>query len=261
MAPKKKATTAPKKAAKKEETAPIVQQEEDDFYREPIKRIVRPDDQLNLTEEQLDEEFTRVLTANDPNVPNNITKYNYKYKAYKQDPEGPMDHLAFHYHVDGSCLHKESEDAILQQQKEDEKKMEIERSKKEAAQEALDAGEEDIEAEVPHTGKNQFNYSERACQTFNNPVRERGVATVPPELVSFSANVSQWEIYDKYMKAWGNASALREEGAAADGSASVAPPLPVAAHSAADDEDVVHSAAMGTALRLLERMEIGRAHV
>jgi hypothetical protein len=50
------------------------------------------------------------------------------------------------------------------------------------------------------------------------------------------------------------ASALREEGAAADGSASVAPPLPVAAHSAADDEDVVHSAAMGTALRLLERM-------
>ena len=36
-----------------------------------------------LTEDQLNEEVARVLTANDPNVPNNITKYNYKERAYK----------------------------------------------------------------------------------------------------------------------------------------------------------------------------------
>lgn len=257
MAPKKKATTAPKKAAKKEETAPIVQQEEDDFYREPIKRIVRPDDQLNLTEEQLDEEFTRVLTANDPNVPNNITKYNYKDKAYKQDPEGPMDHLAFHYHVDGSCLHKESEDAILQQQKEDEKKMEIERSKKEAAQEALDAGEEDIEAEVPHTGKNQFNYSERAAQTFNNSLRSRGVATQPPPVVQFFATVTQWDIYDTYMQDLKNQQ-LEEENsknaekrkAGAGGGASIEE----GGQKKGKEDDMVHSQKMSNALKILERM-------
>ena len=39
--------------------------------------------QLNLSETELKEEITRVLTANDPHVPNNITKYNFKERAYK----------------------------------------------------------------------------------------------------------------------------------------------------------------------------------
>lgn len=132
-------------------------QDEEDYYREPIKRTVRPENQLVLSEEQLEDEFTRVLTANDPNIPNNTTKYNYKEKAYKQDPEGPMDHLIFHFQMNGCSLHKESEDALLQQQIEDEKKMELDRLKKEAAQEAQEAGEENMEAEAPKTGKNQVN--------------------------------------------------------------------------------------------------------
>eukprot|EP01035_Chromulina_nebulosa_P034128 gene34128-45756_t len=218
MAPKKKTASSPsptktvsgikkKKDQVVENTtsATITQnsapaQDEDDFYREPIKRIVRPDNQLNLTEEQLDEEFTRVLTANDNNVPNNITKYNYKEKAYKQDPEGPMDHLAFHLQMDGCALHKDSEDAIQQQQQEETKKMEMDRIKKEAIQEALEAGEDDVEAEAPKTGKNQFNFSERAAQTFNNILRSRGVATQPPPVVQFVATVTQWDIYDSYMQ-------------------------------------------------------------
>lgn len=49
------------------------------------------------------------------------------------------------------------------------------------------------------SGKNQFNYSERAAQTFNNPMRERGVVTEPPPMLSFKSTVAQWEIYDSYM--------------------------------------------------------------
>lgn len=94
--------------------------------------------QLQLTAEQLVEDFTRVLTANDPNVPNNITKYNYKEKSYKQDPEGPMDHLIFHFQLDGCSLHKESEDVSQQQEFEENKKMEMDRLRKEAAQEAFE---------------------------------------------------------------------------------------------------------------------------
>ena len=157
-------------------------QDDEDFYREPIKRIVRPENQvsrsmeqlkqlisaryhankasflavwkkvltyyqqpsntdfykLQLSPEQLLEDFTRVLTANDPNVPNNITKYNYKEKAYKQDPEGPMDHLIFHFQLDGCSLHRESEDVVQQQEFEANKKMETDRLRKEAAQEAFE---------------------------------------------------------------------------------------------------------------------------
>ena len=53
--------------------APPPPQEEEDFYREPIKRVVRPESQLELTEKELEDEITRVLTANDPNVPDNTT--------------------------------------------------------------------------------------------------------------------------------------------------------------------------------------------
>lgn len=46
------------------------------------------------------------------------------------------------------------------------------------------AGEEDFVADAPKNGKNQFNFSERAAQTFNNTLCTRGVATEPPPVVS-----------------------------------------------------------------------------
>lgn len=73
--------------------------------------------------------------------------------------------------------------------------------------------------------RNQFNFSERAAQTFNNPLRERGTSTEPPPTANMSGNptqmvdkelhqnlvseeinswvptgsCSQWEIYDEYI--------------------------------------------------------------
>jgi dynein intermediate chain 1, axonemal len=45
---------------------------------------------------------------------------------------------------------------------------------------------------------NQFNFSDRASQTNNNPLRDRFTMTEPPPRVNFSANANQWEIYDAY---------------------------------------------------------------
>ena len=233
--------------------APAVDEEEEEVYHEPIKRVVKPDAQLELTDVQMEEEITRVLTANDPNVATNITKYNYKDKAYKQDPEGPMDHLAFHFVMDGCSLYKDSEEAQQQEQLEDTKKMEAERQRKEAAQEALEAGEDDT-TDIPKTGKNQFNYSERAAQTFNNSVRSRGVSTEPPPVVSFSATVTQWDIFDSYMQEYKNALAedeasknalAKKHGAGEEGETK---------EKARKEGDMVHSQKMSNALKILERM-------
>ncbi|XP_076354403.1 dynein intermediate chain 2, ciliary-like isoform X2 [Tachypleus tridentatus] len=46
--------------------------------------------------------------------------------------------------------------------------------------------------------KNKFNFYERAAQTYNNPYRERGFQTQPPPQITFSASVTQWDIYDSY---------------------------------------------------------------
>jgi dynein intermediate chain 1, axonemal len=229
--------------------------DEDDFYREPIKKIVRPENQLQLPEEKLEEEISKVLTANDPNVPNNITKYNYKDRSYKQDPEGPMDHLAFHLSLDGCCLFKDSEEADQQQKHEEAKRLELDRLKKEAAQEAKEAGEEDIEADAPKTGKNQFNYSERAAQTFNNVLRSRGVATEPPPVVSFSYTVTQWDIADSYMAELKRQQQLEEEAKSADKRKSThASSAEQENAKKSKENDMVHSAKMSNALKILERM-------
>jgi dynein intermediate chain 1 len=234
--------------------APTAMIEEEDIYREPVKITVRPEEQMELSEKEMEEEITRVLTANDPNVPNNITKYNYKDKAYKQDPEGPMDHLAFHFSMDGCSLFKTSEEAEQQKQQEETKKMEADRQRKEAAQEALDAGEEDME-DVPKTGKNQFNYSERAAQTVNNGVRSRGVATQPPPVVGFANTVTQWDIFDAYIQEFKNQ--LAEEEAAK----SVLQKRHRQGNEGESAEvktrkegDMVHSQKMSNALKILERM-------
>lgn len=47
---------------------------------------------------------------------------------------------------------------------------------------------------------NQFNYSDRASQTNNNPLRDRTTMTEPPPRVNFSANANQWEIFDAYQE-------------------------------------------------------------
>ena len=47
---------------------------------------------------------------------------------------------------------------------------------------------------------NQFNFSERASQTNNNPLRDRTTMTEPPPRVNFSANANQWEIFDAYQE-------------------------------------------------------------
>ena len=49
------------------------------FYDcEQPKQMVTPEDQLHLTEEELKEEFTRILTANNPHAPSNIVRYSFK---------------------------------------------------------------------------------------------------------------------------------------------------------------------------------------
>lgn len=44
--------------------------------------MVKPKDQLHLTEEELKEEFTRILTANNPHAPSNIVRYSFKVIAF-----------------------------------------------------------------------------------------------------------------------------------------------------------------------------------
>ncbi|XP_067887592.1 dynein, axonemal, intermediate chain 1, paralog 2 [Heterodontus francisci] len=182
------------------------------------KSHIKPADQLDLTEQELKEEITRVLTANNPHAPQNIVRYSFKERAYKQVPL--ISQLAIHFARDGYLLHKDSDEAKRQRSRwkfsedsgteeittpveilpsESVEKVDTEEEEPPDAKAAEEEEEKEVirprqERKVP----NQFNFSERASQTFNNPVRENGCQTEPPPRATFSSTANQWEIFDAY---------------------------------------------------------------
>nr|XP_004047998.4 dynein axonemal intermediate chain 1 isoform X4 [Gorilla gorilla gorilla] len=191
------------------------------------KATVRPPDQLELTDTELKEEFTRILTANNPHAPQNIVRYSFKEGTYK--PIGFVNQLAVHYTQVGNLIPKDSDEGRRQHYRdelvagsqesvkvisetgnleEDEEPKELETEPgSQTDVPAAGAAEKVTEEELmtpkqPKERKltNQFNFSERASQTYNNPVRDRECQTEPPPRTNFSATANQWEIYDAYVE-------------------------------------------------------------
>lgn len=141
---------------------------------------MRPANQLQLTEPELTEEIAKMLTANNPTAPQNVARFNMKERCYKFEPM--VEQLVVHYGSDGYLLQKGSDEAR--------KQVDAERSEAEAAakfnaeiERALREKEAGLEVEAPDDSKqlrNQFNFSERAAQTFNYPLRDRATFTEPP---------------------------------------------------------------------------------
>lgn len=173
-------------------------QEDDEFAQWETKALLKPDDQLNLTETELKEEMTRILKANNPNAPQNIVRFSHKEKAYKLAPH--VEQLAIHFQLDGNLIHKESEEAKRQlttktkdvSDASSDVKVETEAVKEDEDDEEKKAGGKEKQL------KNQFNYSDRASQTYNNPMRDRTTMTEPPPRINFASNATQWEIFDAY---------------------------------------------------------------
>ncbi|XP_009468864.1 PREDICTED: dynein intermediate chain 1, axonemal, partial [Nipponia nippon] len=193
------------------------------------KTLVKPPDQLELTEAELKEEFTRILTANNPHAPQNIVRYSFKERAYK--PISYVDQMAIHFSLNGNMILKDSDEGRRQSIKLSTaaEKAPIETSAvtseeaeikdEESTGDTQAAGEEEAEgsgtaevaeaaeAEEPHPPRvkeqklaNQFNFIERASRTLNNPMREKACQSEPTPCKNFSATANQWEIYDAYVE-------------------------------------------------------------
>ncbi|KAK9529339.1 hypothetical protein VZT92_013441 [Zoarces viviparus] len=179
------------------------------------KGLIKPPDQLELTETELNEEITRILTTNNPHAPQNIVHYSFKERAYK--PTGVVDQMVVLFELEGSLVHQDSDEARRLRAKGDLPKetatvatgTEPDEEKPDTLGtlvEVDEAGEEDrpdsaaSKADMEPKATNQFKFSERASQTLNNPLRERSCQTEPPSRSIFAATANQWEIYDAYVE-------------------------------------------------------------
>ncbi|XP_054842127.1 dynein axonemal intermediate chain 1 [Eublepharis macularius] len=191
------------------------------------KTLIKPPDQLDLTDAELKEEITRILTANNPHAPQNIVRYSFKERAYKQ--MSVVEQLAVHFTLCGNLIFRDSDEGRRQSLRQStmsavvpvttsfvvedlEEDVELKEDTSQAtlmpaAPEEQEEQEQEPEQEQPRPRliqerklTNQFNFSERASQTYNNPIRDRACQMEPPPRATFSANANQWEIYDDYVE-------------------------------------------------------------
>jgi dynein intermediate chain 1 len=214
------------------------------------KDPVRPDDQLELTEEELKVELTRILRADNPHAPDNIVRFSHKEGAYRQ--MSSVEQCAFHFSMPAVMVHVDSEEARRMAVRRRFSKQPPATTTAEAGTGGTDEGEASGTAEAgtstgedaPDEGvggdgeggvgepteggegeeaapeaeadaeadeedgddddeinkplRNQFNFSERASQTYNYAMRERGTMTEAPARAAFGATATQWAMYDAY---------------------------------------------------------------
>lgn len=172
----------------------------DEMFALPTREVVKPENQLQLSEAELNEEIAKMLTANNAEAPKNIARFNMKERCYKFEPM--VEQTITHYATDGWLLYKSSEEA--------KKQMDMEKMEQEAMarfqaelERAMHEKGGDGEVEPPDDSRqlrNQFNFSERAAQTLNYPMRDRETFTEPPPTATISGVCTQWDIYDEYIK-------------------------------------------------------------
>lgn len=220
--------------------------------------MIVPEDQVKLSSKELDEDITRVLTANNPQVPQNVVIYNFEDREFKGVPGTADEHVAFHVVLEGSVMHTESEGAADQRNNEKEYRSQVDERRRDLQRAAQEEGkpeltEADLEDDLQ---RNQFNFTERAAQTYVNPIKTRVVSTTPPETAHSSGVMTQWAMYDAYVAEFERLTLLAqaEKAGAARTEKGGAAASSSGKGGGKRSDDPMHSAAMGHALKVMERM-------
>lgn len=232
----------------------------DDHWLQP-KVLLKPDNQLDLTEEELSTEFTRILNSNNPHAAQNFARFSYKERTYKVTKD--VDQLYMHFSMDGGfLLYKGTDEAKRQLAGEGVNTEGQAGEGKEGG--AGEGGEEQAPAPIPvesmvaapkkETLRNQFNFSERASQTFNNPHRDRETSTEPPPRATFSDTATQWAIYDAYVADLERQKQSKDKANKGSKSQKDEDKKKKLASVETVQDDVVHSGAMVKASKIVERM-------
>eukprot|EP01084_Bolivina_argentea_P145066 254374_1 len=187
MIPRKSLMNKKKKKSSKEIAKENIYFDEE---LEPVEVQMIPPDQLELNDAELDEEITKTLTCLDPNQPSKITHFNFKSGVFESKPNNY--YIAMHTNKEGIIWNKKEREALEELEKEkekekeekdvedskteenenkqdekdtqDEKSKESDEKEKEKEKEEKEREEDEKKKEI--LVKNQFNFSDRATQTF-----------------------------------------------------------------------------------------------
>jgi len=199
--------------------------------------------------------ITRLIKAVNPNhgkdpTPPVVFHHKKELRTYK--PEATIDHCVFHFSTDGNMM--EADESKNQKAKDQRMEREARKTQLELAEAAESNPSQQMDTkeikDLVRILKNQFNYCDRASQTFNNPMRERQILTDPPPSITFSNTATQWEIYDAYVESEEKQKAAQRTTKAKSTKEGDKKEL----QASEPNEDILASQALLTALKIMERM-------
>jgi dynein intermediate chain 1 len=237
-----------KKRGKKEEA-------KEELPEEPPTII--PLDQLKLSAKELDEDFPRVLTASNPCHPHNLVSFNYATKAYTPVPTLPEDDVFFHVKQMAKTLHKDGEECKAQVAAQTSFKESVKAKRDARAQAALEEGKELTQAELEEddTQRNQFNFTERATQTYNATIKSRVISTTPPDSANAVGSMTQWALHDAYVLEYERIVAMMNmEKLAKEAKTAAKAVAAGGALKAKDSDNPMHTPEMAARLAIMERI-------
>lgn len=222
----------------------------DDYQPVEVKKV--PEDQIkDLTPEQMVEVFTKSLNAMNPNVSKSITRFNFKERTFKVDSS--VDQLTVHFHMESMVMHPDGEEAKALSREKKDKEVDGD-----VPAPSVSSGGTDAASGSEENGgralKNQFNYSDRASQTFNNPKRDREVATEPPPCQDFHGNVTQWEIFDAYLADFAQTLAAKNTKESSKSRKAGDDKVGTASSNDDDEDKAQDNPALLSTLKIMERM-------
>ena len=191
---------------------------------QPIREVVRPPNQLQLSAAELEEEVERSLTAGNPSAPASLVRYSYKDRAFR--PEPIIDQQLQHVALGGSLMHRDSDEAARERHRRESNALLAHSRRVTAASRRVTAahggeavsggpvrpsevggalraeasvGPAAVEGEGGPRLHNQFYCADRGAQTGHRRPRDRGTMTEPPPTTTASGSCSRWEIYEAYV--------------------------------------------------------------
>eukprot|EP00755_Sulcionema_specki_P030595 Sspe_Gene.18618::Locus_6706_Transcript_1_1_Confidence_1.000_Length_2159::g.18618::m.18618/K10409/DNAI1; dynein intermediate chain 1, axonemal len=220
-------------------------------YQEPPKEFVTLPGTQRLDPEELAKQVDRILKATNPNIGGTRGEHKEHYFSHKKDercykPVPTMDQTAYHLVITGNAIGINDPEAT-RQQAERVAKMKALKLAEEAEKNPELVEQEGVSTKIL---KNQFNFTDRASQTFNNAMRSRHIMTEPPPIITFSSNASQWDIYDAYKEEEMNQKAAqgrKTKGGKDDKKRDDT-------HASEQNEDILNSPQMLLSLKIMERM-------
>jgi len=162
--------------------------------------------------------------------------------------------------MDGAIVMKESEEHVDQEDYWDSKTTTEKKMLQEMNASILEAyGNEPFEGQDESTQKkslrNQFNFQERSSQTFNLPIRQKGIKTEPPILTNYSTETTQWMVFDAYLQQYEDMQ--RQELEEQMKNKKDKKPVQIAQQHV---EDPLYSTSMKRCLKIMERMIVQNAN-